>query len=189
MPYRGIVLVQRVALDPVPNYAVVDEDTVVQVVRRVTQDDDAVPVLEAAFDRLERRQPALAGWLADELGRADEIGAQTLTYFLFLIVFMAFDEAFGGRLAEVRRDDLALTFDRLAADGELREASTHGETYSEDAVSLGQPALMTLIRAELERAADAASAAERALDVDPIVEALLIEVLALSAAVAPRAQN
>ena len=189
MPYRGGVLVQRVALDPVPNYAVVDEATVVQVVQRVTHEDDAVPVLEAAFDRLERRQPAMAGWLADELGRANELGAQTLTYFLFLIVFMAFDEAFGGRLAEVKRNDLAVTFDRLAADGELRDTATSGESYSEDVVSLAQPAIMTLIHGEMERALDAASAAGQALDVDPIVEALLIEVLALSAAVAPSHRN
>lgn len=184
MPYRDRVLVQRVAIEAVPRYAVVDEDTVVQVVQRVTREDDAVPVLEAAFDRLERRQPALAGWLAEELGQADEVGAQTLTYFLFLIVFMSFDEAFGGRLAEVRRADLAITFDRLAADGELRDA-TPGESYSEDAVSISQPALMTLIHGEVERALDAAGQAGRALDVDPIVQALLIEVLALSAAVAP----
>jgi hypothetical protein len=186
MPYRGCVLVQRVAIEPVPPYAVVDEETVVQVVQRVTREDDAVPVLEAAFDRLERRQPAMAGWLADELGSATELGAQTLTYFLFLIVFMSFDEAFGGRLAEVRRDDLARTFDRLAADGELRDATGPAGTYSEDAVSVSQPALMTLIHGEVERALDAAGQAGRQLDVDPIVQALLIEVLALSAAVAPK---
>lgn len=183
------MLLQRVAIEPVPQYAVVDEDTVVQVVQRVTRDDDAVPVLEAAFDRLERRQPALAGWLADEVGRANELGAQTLTYFLFLIVFMSFDEAFGGRLGEVRRDDLAHTFDRLAADGELRDTATPGESYSEDVVSLSQPALMTLINGEVERAVDAAGQAGRALDVDPIVQALLIEVLALSAAVAPTVES
>lgn len=183
------MLVQRVAIEAVPPYAVVDEDTVVQVVQRVTHDDDAVPVLEAAFDRLERRQPVLAGWLAEELGHANEVGAQTLTYFLFLIVFMSFDEAFGGRLAEVRRDDLAFTFDRLATDGELRDATTPGESYSEDAVSMSQPALMTLIHGEVDRALAAAGEAGRSLDVDPIVQALLIEVLALSAAVAPSAPN
>lgn len=179
------MIVQRVALEPVPSYAVVDEESVVQVVQRVTRGDDAMNVLGAAFDRLERRQPSLASYLSDELGRSDEFGSQTLTYFLFLIVFMSFEEAFGHRIGEVRRSDLAQTFDRLTTDGELRDAATPGESYSEDAVSLGQPALMALIHGELERAIKSAHAADRPLDIDPIVQALLIEVLALTDAVVP----
>lgn len=183
LAYRDHVLIPLVALDPVPRWAVVDHDCVARVVERVTQENDAQALLEAAFARLERRHPALAELLGAELDVAESPSARTLSYFLFLIVFMSFEEAFGSRLDGIDDDDLRRARDQLLTDGELRAAGPL-ESYSEDAIALGQPAVMRLVHGEITRMLDGHET-RAPFDVEPIVRLLLVEVLALSASVAP----
>jgi len=172
------MLIQPGALQPVPTYAVVPESVVLGVLRRFTSGKAMQPRLDAAFRTLEREQPALAEFLGAELSEIEAPEAQALGYFLFLAVFSAFRESFGSRLCAVGSDDLESVVDRLLADGDARSQAAPAETYSEDVIALGQPALMRLVRAEIEEqvAGDQAG---------PILQALLVEIVALTSAVAP----
>lgn len=172
------MLIQLGALQPVPSYAVVPESVVLAVLRMLTCGKALQPPLDAAFRTLEREQPALAEFLAAELSEIEVPEAQALGYFLFLAVFIAFRDSFGSRLCAIASDDLETVLDRLLADGDIRSRTSPTETYSEDVIALGQPALMRLVRAEIE---DEAASSEAG----PIMQALLVEIVALSSAVAP----
>jgi hypothetical protein len=77
--------------------------------------------------------------------------------------------------------------DRLIADGELRSGGA-GAFYSEDAIAVGQPALVGVLRDEVDRAVrDDPEAPWEALDA--FYESLLVMVLVFTQAVAPRAQR
>jgi len=173
------VLIQRGALSPVPSYAAVPEHAVLDALRRLTVEPALQPRLDAAFRRIEAEQPELASFVAGELSELEQAAAQALGYFLMVLVYVAFDEAFGQRLRSLDAADLDRALMQLVVDGEVRHAACTVGSYSEDAIALGQPALMTLLRSEVERAA------EQSADVDPIMQALLVEIIALGAAVAP----
>jgi len=177
--YGRAMLVQPGALAPVPRYAAVSLDAVTAVLQRLTTAGTLQPPLDHAFRRLEAEQPELAGFIAGELSELEQPAAQALGYFLFLLVFLAFDEAFGRRLRALDAQDLDGALASLLADGEVRSQACPEGSYSEDIVTLGQPALMQAIRQQLE------SAAEQTSEVDPILQALLVEVVALTQAVAP----
>jgi hypothetical protein len=172
------MLIQPGALPTVPRHAVVPEQVVMMVLRRLTEREAIQPTLAAVFRRLETQQPALAEFVASELAELEEPQAQALAYFLFLAVFMAFRDAFGARLCTIVREDLESVLDRLVLDGEVRCRACPAESYSEDAVAIGQPSLMRLVRAEL--GADPALSCS-----DTVLQGLLIEIVALTAAVAP----
>jgi hypothetical protein len=128
---------------------------------------------------LEGEQPALASFLGNELAELEDAAAQALAYFLFLSVFMSFRETFGERLAQVAQDDLDAVLDRLIADSEVRGAACQANSYSEDAIALGQPALMRLVHNELR------DGNPDATDAEPMLQALLVLIVALTDAVMP----
>lgn len=177
------MFLQRVALEPVPQYAVVDEQVVAHVLRGLTASGELKHELSGAFRQLEVRQPALAECLGEELAEVERASTQTLTYFLFLVIYLCFEHAFGERLGTVTAAELDATIERLLTDGELRQQALREGSYSEDVVALGQPALVRLIDSELSRAL--AAGGQR--DAAPVFEALLIEILALTEAVSPAA--
>jgi hypothetical protein len=172
------MFVQRVALETVPGYAVVDQATVAHVLRSLTG-ADLRSELDRVFRRVELQQPALGEFISGELDAIDGAAGQALAYFLFLVVYEAFEEAAGPRLGVITHSDLERCFNRLIVDGEVRRASCDGHSYSEDVIALGQPALMALINDECDRAS------EMTPDVDRIFEGLLVELLVLTEAVAP----
>jgi hypothetical protein len=171
------MLIPPGALQPVPAFAVVPEDAIIAVLKRVTADAAVEPRLQAAFRTLELEHPALASFVGSELSELEDASAQALAYFLFLAVFMAFREAFGDRLAEVAQSDLDAVLDRLIVDSEVRGAACQAHSYSEDAIALGQPALMRLVHSEL-RDGDPDAA-----DAEPMLQALLVQIVALTHAV------
>lgn len=171
------MLIQAGALSPVPRWAAVPERAVAEALRRLTGDARMQPQLDAAFRRLESEQPELSAFIAGELSELEQPEAQALGYFLFVLVYLAFHEAFGRRLRPIDGDELEGTLAQLLADGEVRGAACRFGSYSEDAIALAQPALMTLVRGEVE------DAAQKQTEVDAIMQAALVEILALSGAV------
>jgi hypothetical protein len=173
--------IQAGALAPIPCYAVVGEDVIAAVLRRLTADAALQQRLDAAFRLVEAEQPALAGFLATELSSLGAQPAQALCYFLSLCTFLAFREAFGARLGSLVQDDLDSALEQLVADGEVRSASCKHGSYSEDVIAIGQPALMRLVHTEIDLAPEGAD------DLDPVLQALLVQLVALTHAVAPLA--
>jgi hypothetical protein len=171
------MLIQAGALNPVPRWAAVPERAVTDALRQLTEDAGMQPRLDAAWRRLEVEQPDLSAFVAEELSELEQPQAQALGYFLFVLVYVAFVEAFGRRLRELGGDELEGALAQLLADGEVRGAACRFGSYSEDAIALGQPALMALVRGEVEEAA------QQQTDVDSIMQVALVEIVALSAAV------
>jgi hypothetical protein len=173
--------IQAGALAPVPSYAVIADDALKGVVQRFADHSLLQRSLDDGFRQLEREQPALAGFLSQELHDLEPQAAQALAYFLFLLVFMAFREGFGARLREIGADDIESAVEQLLTDGEVRSRTCLAQSYTEDIVALGQPALMRIVQGEIENAPDEAG------ELAPIVQAVLVEVVALTHAVAPAA--
>ena len=171
--------IQAGALAPTPGYAVVDKNAVAQVLRRLTAGDLLEPRLHASFRLLEREQPSLASFVADELSMLETSAGQALSYFLFLVAFLSFREAFGPRLGAVTQDDLDAALDQLVADSEVRGHTCGAGSYSEDVVAAAQPALMSLVQGEIELAPEGTG------DLDAALQALLVHIVALGRAVAP----
>jgi hypothetical protein len=158
---------------------VLAEDAIARVVSPLSDEAELQQRLDAAFRQLEAEQPALAAFLSDELIEIDAPAGQGLAYFLFMLVFRAFRDGFGPRLPEVAGREIERAVQRLLADGEVRSQTCIANSYSEDAMAIGQPALMRVIQDELEHAPDEAG------ELAPIMQALLVEILAFTHAVLP----
>ena len=183
------MFVEPVALEVVPAYARVTQAVVDAVAKRVCQPRSApadIP-LAGAFRRLEQRQPAMAAFVAFELSELTSAPLQSVAYRLCVLVHGAFEEAFGARLRLVELADINRALSRLVADSELRSAWLPGNSYSEDAIAIGQPALVARMRAEVDRAV----AGQPALDwenLDRFYESLLAMVVVLTQAVVPEGE-
>ncbi len=185
------MFLRKAALRPVQKWAVVDDASVEAMERELEGgDEDLQEVLDAAYRELERRQPALSQWLAEEVAlRSDEL-AQSLGYFLIVTVYRAFREAFPTRLGEVDESTLEIALDTLTTDEELRAADPLEVLDSDDVVAMGQPAVLGFVQHHLEEAIAQAGGDSDLEDIDHIYRAILVEVIALSAAVnAPAGQH
>jgi hypothetical protein len=179
------MFVEQIALDVVPDYARISLRAVDAVVARfLEQPAQLERTLDQGFRAMQGRQPALAAYMAGEISQLPTLRVQGLAYFLAVLTYRSFEEAFGARLSRVELRDINRTLARLIADSELRAQWAAGVTYSEDAIAIGQPALVKVLRAEVDRAArDEPEIAWEAID--PFYESLLVTVLALTNAVAP----
>jgi len=179
------MFVEPVALAHVPMHArvlpAVVDSVSERVFRRAAERDGT---LTNHFRLMEQRQPALAAFVAYELSELDSQQLQAVAYRLCAFVFGAFEEAFGGRLGCIELADINRSLSRLVADSELRSTWVRGNSYSEDAIALGQPALISRLRAEVERCVAAAPALDWDA-LDRFYESLLAMVLVLTQAVAP----
>jgi hypothetical protein len=163
------------ALTPVPAHATIDELTVASVIKDLLCGDALRHELDATFRRLELHHPALAELVAGEVAEIDSAPGQALGYFLFLTVYLAFEQRFGVRLGPITHQQVDAALERLITDSEVREACAPS-TCSEDVLAIGQPALMQLIDRELRKA-------ENTEEMMPAFEALLVQLLVLSEAV------
>jgi hypothetical protein len=180
------MFVQPVALPPMPEYARVAPPVLTSVLKRMLADPQALTcALDDGFRAMERRQPELAEFVAGELSQVDGPRPQALAYFLAVLVYLAFEEAFDARLSVVASLEIAHTLDRLVTDGELRSGGAAGASYSEDAIAMGQPALIALLRSEVDRAIEESPQDLGWQHMDAIYETLLVELLVLTQAVAP----
>ena len=178
--------VKKAALRPVPKWAVVDDVALGGVESTLSDESDQLQeTLDAAYREMDRRQPALAGWLGGEVsGRSDDL-AQSLGYFLIVTVYMAFREAFPTRLGEVTEAELTDARDMLAADEELREGDAAEMMESDDVVAMTQPTLLHFVQHHLDQALDQAGEKADLESFDQVYRAVLIEVISLSHVVAP----
>ena len=180
------MFVEPVALDPIPAYARIAPSVLTSVLARLLEGPDKLArSLDAGFRDMEGKQPALAAFLAEEVADLPGPRVQGVAYFLAVLVFRAFEAAFGARLGRVQTRDMTHMLERLIVDGQLRSGGAAGASYSEDAIAIGQPALVGLLRSEVDRAvADDPNAPWEALD--DFYESLLVMVLVLTQAVGPR---
>ncbi|AKV03868.1 hypothetical protein AKJ09_10531 [Labilithrix luteola] len=181
--------VRGAAIRPVPPYAVVDrrvldtiEDELAENGQRTKSD------LDDAFGRFENTQPALAHEAAQVLARPLDQTALALGYFLTIAVWMAFDRAFGSRLAEVTEDELRAAESALTLEEELRAAHANEPLELDDVMAIEQPGVLGFINEHLEAALEPSDSREetREVDVDDVhtvYRTVLIMTLALSHAV------
>ena len=186
------MFVENVAFEPVPDYARVQSDVLRQVRARLLAEPSLAGTLDSSFRALERRQPAIASFVAHDLAGIDAPTAQGVAYFLSLLVVLSFEEAFGQRLGCIELADLTLALDLLLADGEVRARGSAGQFYSEDALAVGQPAILKLLRTELDVALHAMSGtagnerdAIESAQLEAFYQTLLVLTVALTHAVVP----
>ncbi|HET6337278.1 MAG TPA: hypothetical protein VFG30_28840 [Polyangiales bacterium] len=187
------MFVENVAFEPVPDYARVQSDVLREVRSRLLREPSLAAALDSAFVAIERRQPAVATFIAHDLAGIDAPTAQGVAYFLAMTVVLSFEESFGRRLGCVDLADLRDALERLLADGELRATGNAGRFYSEDALALGQPAIIKLLRAEFDvaigtlprNAESERDAADLTEQLETFYQTLLVLTLTLTHAVAP----
>lgn len=181
------MFLRKAALRPVPKFAVVDEQSI-DAVEQLLEDDeeDLQETLDAGYRDLERKQPALSTWLAEEVSHRSDEMAQSLGYFLVVTVFLAFQEAFPTRLDPVDEGGLRMALDTLEADEELRAQDPTEVLDSDDVVAMTQPALLEYVQHHLQEALAQAQGEEEDAnleDMDRVYRAILVEVISLSHAV------
>jgi hypothetical protein len=176
--------VRKAALRPVPRYAVVDEVAIHGVEEQIDEEGDQLQrTLDAAYREMDRKQPALAQWVAEQVSSRNDDLAQSLGYFLVVTVYMAFREAFPTRLGQVDETQLRLAIDMLAVDEELRRNDPNELIESDDVVAMGQPALLQFVQHHFDQALSQAGESPDLEAFDHIYRAVLVEVIALTHAV------
>lgn len=187
------MFVENVAFEPVPDYARVQPDVLRDVRARLLREPSLAAALDAAFVAIERRQPAVADFIAHDLAGIDAPTAQGVAYFLAMMLVLSFEESFGRRLSCVEVGDLSHAVDRILTDGEVRATGRAGRFYSEDALAIGQPAIIKLLRTEVDsamttlprNAESEQDAVELTKQLETFYQTLLVLTLALTQAVAP----
>lgn len=178
------VWVRSSAIRPVPPYARIPTSALDAVRGDLSEDDDSArQQLDAAFDRFERSQPALAGRIAETLGKPLDETALALGYFLALSVWLAFERTHTGHLEEVRPQELVATEELLELDESLRRTDPAEALDSDDVVAMEQPHLLEFIHEHVNGTLEAHAEEVDVDDVHQVYRAVLIEILALSYAV------
>lgn len=184
--------VRKAALRPVPPWAVVDENAISSVEDALGEDSDEggteselQTALDAAYREMDRLQPVLARFLAEEVAEREDDLAQSVGYFLIVTVHMAFREAFPTRLRAIDEAALQFAIDILDADEELRKDDPAEMMESDDVVAMSQPALLHFVQHHLEQALEQAGETPDLSAFDQIYRGVLVEVVALSHAVEP----
>jgi len=183
--YRWPLFLRKAALRPVPEHATVSEYAVDALeVELEACGEDLQEALDVGYRGLDRDQPSLADWLSEQVTLCHDEMVQSLGYFLVITVFMLFREAFPRRLTEVDEDALSMARNTLEVDEELRAHDPHEVLESDDVIGLTQPLVLDFIQHHIQEALEQT---EGELDIealDRLYRALLVEVIALSHAVA-----
>ncbi len=178
--------VRRSAIRPVPRYARVPASAVAATRATLLGADERTRRLTSeGFERFTAEQRALSEYMANKLSSSLDAPALELGQMLAIAVFMAFEEFPGAALEQLSADAVAAQDSALGADEELRRVDALDALDSEDIVAIEQPALVAFVNEHigltLEKHADS-------IDVDDVAlvfRAILVEILALSHAVAP----
>jgi hypothetical protein len=180
------MFVERVALDEIPVRARIEPAVLQSVLVQLGSEPRGLRrQLDRGFHDLQARQPCLADFVAAEIAQLPGQRVQALGYFLAVLVYRVFEEAFGNQLGAVQLPDMSRTLEQLVTDSQLRSEGAGGSSYSEDAIAVGQPALISLLRSEIDRAVSKHPDEPRWDAFDPFYESLLVLVLVLTRAVAP----
>ena len=175
---------RKAALRKVPRYAVVDAHIIESLEGSLDNQPDALQdALDRGYAELDRRQPTLTEWMAEELSSTEDELVQSLGYFLSVTVYMAFREAFPTRLAEIGPSELQLAEDLLAADEELRAADPTEVLDSDDLLAMDQPSVLAFVKHHVDEALQQGDEGVNFEELDRIYRAMLVQVIALSHAV------
>lgn len=179
------MFLRKAALRPVPRWAVVDEEVIATVEASLEDDEKNLQEsLDRGYSELDRLQPAIALWMADELSRVRDELVQSVGYFLSVTVYLAFREAFPTRLREVDEGMLQIAEATLAADEELRAEDPMEILDSDDVLAISQPSLVAYVQHHVGEALDQGEGEVDLDELDRVYRALLVQVIALSHAVA-----
>jgi tetrahydromethanopterin S-methyltransferase subunit G len=179
------VWVRSAAIRPVPSYALLPEEALGAVEQWLGSDEaETEQRLHEAFERFERTQPALAQRVGRSLGRSKDEVALALGYFLSLVIWLGFEQAFGSRLAELSGTAVDSAEQSLKLDEQLRGQDPVEAVDSDDVVAMEQPHAVEFIHEHVEAALEAHAGQVDVDAVHGIYRVLLIELLALSHAVA-----
>lgn len=180
-----MLFVRKAALRPVPRHAVIEERVVVELEEQLDDDSALQELLDSAFRDMDRVQPVLSRWLAEKVSSPSDDLAQSLGYFLVVTVYLAFRDAFPSRLAVVDETALSLAQATFDADEELRRNDPTEVLETDDVVAIQQPALLQFVQHHLDQAVEQSGPSPDLPAFDLIYRSVLVEVIALSHAVAP----
>lgn len=153
---------------------------------QLEDDGDALQrTLDSAYREMDRKQPDLAQWLAQQVSDRNDDLAQSLGYFLVVTVYLAFREAFPTRLGAIDETQLTLAIETFDADEALRREDPSEVMETDDVVAMTQPALVHFVQHHLEEAIEQAGESPDLEAFDHVYRTVLVEVVALSHAVAP----
>ena len=176
-----LVWVRRSAIRPVPAYARVPLYALDTVRESLAEDDDeARAQLDEAFERFERTQPPLASYAASILSKPLDETAVALGYFLMLTVWLAFEQAHGDQIDEIREEELRATDELLALDEQLRRSDPAETLDSDDVIAMEQPQLLEFVHEHVSATLEAHGEEADVDDVHAVYRAVLVEILALS---------
>jgi hypothetical protein len=175
--------VRRSAIRPVPPYARITARTLDGVREQLSDDDEARALLDEAFERFEKNQPALAAHVADALGKPLDETALALGYFLALSVFLAFEQGHGEHVGEVSEEEVTATEELLELDEELRRNDPAESLDSDDVIAMEQPHLLDFVHEHVDATLEAHAEEIDVDDVHGVYRIVLVETLALSYAV------
>lgn len=180
--------VRGAAIRPVPPYAVVSQDVLAAIEHELAESGSGDnPEIEDAFARFERTQPHLAQFAADVLQKPLDETALALGYFLNIVVWLAFERAFGERLAEVSEGQLEAAQAAVSLEEELRATHSEEPLDVDDVMAIEQPAVLSFLNEHVDAALEPTDEA-REVDVDDVhavYHAALVVTLALSHGVRP----
>lgn len=186
--------VRRAAIRPVPEFAKVPAWVVERLEDELTEaigDGEVTPtILDEALDRFETEQPVLSDHVSDIVGRQKREPALGFGYFLMIAVYLAFERAFPGEIAQIEAVSIKSTEEALMLDEEIRMADPAEVVESDDVIAMEQPHLLKYVQEHLDAALEAHANEIDVDDVHEIYRAVLIEILTLSYAVrAPRSAD
>jgi len=178
------VFFRKAALRPVPRHALVDPHVIQALESAFDEEEDTLQdALDRGYAELDRKQPALTLWLAEQLSITHDELIQSLGYFLVVSVYLAFRDAFPTRLVEVDEDALFISQELLRVDEELRATDPHEVLESDDVVALSQPSILAFVQHHVQEALEQADGEVDLEDLDRIYRAVLVQVISLSHAV------
>jgi hypothetical protein len=182
---RFTVWLRRSALRPIPPYARIPARAVASVAARFAAGDErARRLLDEGFERFEAEQPALAEYMAATLAPPLDETALALGYFLCVCVFLSFDEVQGQHLGRVSSQAVAAAEESLCVDEELRKNDPLEALESEDIVAIEQPDLLSFVHTHLDTTLEGHADSIDVDDVGVVYRTVLVQILALSYAVA-----
>jgi hypothetical protein len=178
--------VRSAAIRPVPSYAQLSEAALGRVEDHLSGDEEATERrLNEMFEAFEQEQPELSEHVGAVLSRSYDELAVALGYFLCLAVWQGFRAEFGSKLRPIDALAIRSVEEALALDEQLRGEDPLEALDSDDVIAMEQPHVLNFVHEHIDAALEVHATSVDVDDVHAIYKLLLVEVLALSYAVAP----
>lgn len=176
---------RKAALRPVPAFATVENRYVQSMEQSLDDDDEKLQEsLDRGYHDLDAKQPSVASHAGAVLASLTDELVQALGYFLTVTVYLAFREAFPTRLTMASDDDVAMASATIEADEEIRANDPDEALETDDVVGIAQPAVIAFVQHHVEQALEQGGDEVNLTELDRVYRAVLVQVVALSHAVA-----